>query len=251
MLLRRRLFDFFLPHPCLGCRSPVRLETIPEEDSRLGLCGVCMEHLEAPREHTCRGCGRWLGAPGAAKDGAESRGEHLCGECRRRPPAYDEIHAGWAYRAPLDKVVLGLKHGRLDYLGTALGERLAARFAHQLQGLDVVVPVPTIWWRRLGRGYNHAERIARPVARSLDLPCRGLLRRSAKGGRQKGRGRQARLDNLNGALRSRPVGSAKGILLVDDVITTGATLDAAARALKAAGAERVVALAAARRDRDF
>jgi ComF family protein len=145
-------------------------------------------------------------------------------------------------------VVRGLKFGRLDYLGRHLAAALAAGLGAGLVGCDRVVPVPLHWWRRLARGYNQAERIARPLAGRLGLPCVQALARRRATPPQSLLGREERLANLREAFRVPRPECVEGlrVLLVDDVATTGATLEAAAAALKKAGAAAVTALVAGR-----
>jgi ComF family protein len=145
-------------------------------------------------------------------------------------------------------VVRGLKFGRLDYLGRHLAASLAEALGDRLTGCDRVVPVPLHWRRRLARGYNQAERIARPLAAHLGLPYIPALARRRATPPQSLLGRDQRLANLRRAFRIPRPERVRGfhILLVDDVATTGATLDAAAAALKTAGAVRVTALVAGR-----
>jgi ComF family protein len=145
----------------------------------------------------------------------------------------------------LDQIVQGLKFRRLDYLGPQIGAVLLDRFRPQLGGLDGVVPMPLGPWRRWRRGFNQAERIARPLARGLGLPlARPLARRDRR--RQLGLTREERLGNLRTAFRVRHAIAGQRVLLVDDVATTGATLQAAAAALREAGASEIIALVAAR-----
>jgi ComF family protein len=145
-------------------------------------------------------------------------------------------------------VVRGLKFGRLDYLGRHLAAALAAGLSDRLAGCDRVVPVPLHWRRRLARGYNQAERIARPLAGHLGLPCLSALSRRRATPPQSLLGRDDRLANLRKAFQVPAPERVRGLhlLLVDDVATTGATLDAAAAALKNAGAATVTALVAGR-----
>ena len=145
-------------------------------------------------------------------------------------------------------MIQGLKFGRLDYLGRHLAEAIAEILGEELEGFDAVVPVPLHWRRRLARGYNQAERIARPLAGLLGLPPLSALSRRRATPPQSRLGREERLGNLRRAFRvPRPEKiSGLHLLLVDDVATTGATLDAAAATLKNAGAAAVTALAAGR-----
>jgi ComF family protein len=238
-----RLFRLLLPAPCLGCGAPVHAPAPSQLGAplSLGLCTGCRGRLRPlDPAAACAACARPL-------VGRLPRG-FRCGRCRAQPPAFDRLLSRWRYEAPLDAVVAGLKFRRLDYLGRHLGLALAEAFAADLAGLDLVVPVPLHWGRRLARGYNQAERIARPLADRLDLPLVQALSRCRVTPPQSTLARQARLENLAGAFRPRPGVPLAGrrALLVDDVATTGATLDAAAHALKRAGAATVVAVVAGR-----
>jgi ComF family protein len=170
----------------------------------------------------------------------------LCGDCRRRTPAIDRFVAGWSFESPFDRVIHGLKFGRLDFLGSQLARGLWDGFGHQLEGAELVVPVPLYWRRRLNRGYNQAEEIARPLARLLDRPLERAVRRVRATPPQTSFDRRHREGNVAGAFRVRGRSRVAGrrVLIVDDVATTGSTLEATARCLKAAGAQRIVALVA-------
>ncbi len=231
-----RLVHALLPSPCLGCGRP-----LPAAGAPLSLCAVCRATLiPIPRE-SCAVCLRPLAAHALPAD-------YRCGTCRHDPPSYDRLLALWSYRPPLDSVVRGLKFGRLDYLGRHLAAALADRLGPRLAGCDGVVPVPLHWRRRLARGYNQAERIARPLAGRLGLPCVQALSRRRATPPQSLLGREERLANLRKAFRAPRPDRVRGlhVLLVDDVATTGATLDAAAAALKKAGAAAVTALVVGR-----
>jgi ComF family protein len=244
------LLHLVLPACCLGCGTPLPAR------SPLGLCARCRAALVPLRGPRCAGCARRLDAHAPPPD-------WRCGACRARPPAFDRLLAAWSYEPPLDAVVQGLKFGRLDYLGAHLAAAMAERLGAGLAGCDLVVPVPLHWRRRIARGYDQAELIARPLAAHLCLPCRPLLRRRRATPPQSSLPRAARLANLAAppdtarafsrhgpvfAARSRHAAAAAGrrVLLVDDVATTGATLEAAAAALAQAGAASVTAAVAAR-----
>jgi len=181
----------------------------------------------------------------------------VCGACRRSPPPFSALRAAWSYDGAIGEVVRALKFRRLDYLGAHLARDLRELAAGDGEAFDLVVPVPLHWLRRWRRGYNQAERIARPLARLLGVPCAEVLRRRRATRPQIGLAREERLANPRGAFA---LGSGRGpagrrwrrrleggrVLLVDDVVTTGATLRAAAEVLRRAGAREVVAVAAAR-----
>ena len=143
---------------------------------------------------------------------------------------------------------MAFKFHRLEYLGGHLGRRLAHLLRPRLGDVEVVVPVPLHWIRFLTRGYNQAAAIARPLAKELGLPMIGALRRRRATPAQSRLHRADRRRNLHRAFRARRVSKIRGrhVLLVDDVVTTGATLEAAARCLLDAGAAGVTAVTAAR-----
>src|SRR5262245_42720176 len=211
-----RLLDaaahFVLPAWCVGCDA-----RLPWRPSALGLCAICRGRLPAPTP-----------AP--------------------RLPALDGLIAAWSYRPPIDEVVRRLKYGRLEYLADDLGAGMAVAAA-SIGTHDCVTAVPLHWRRRLERGYDQAELLAVSVSQRTAIPYRATLVRTRSTPPQAARSAAARRANVAGAFRCRMRcrGALSGgrVLLVDDVATTGATLEAAARALRAGGASRVTALVAA------
>jgi ComF family protein len=152
--------------------------------------------------------------------------------------------AAYLYVHPLTAVVRALKFGGADFLGGSLGRELASCCGGG--SADVVTAVPLAWPRLLLRGYNQAEAVARPLAAALGLPYRRLLRRRSRR-RQTSLDRDQRRRNVLGTFRPRPsLEPGATVLVVDDVMTTGATLGAAAAALRRAGAAAVVAAVVAR-----
>lgn len=186
---------------------------------------------------------------------------HRCQDCERLRPVLTATHAAADYCSPLGEAITALKFGRQLGLASGLGLLLARSLEHQQIRhpgraaivVDCLVPIPLAAGRLADRGFNQAESIARALSRhwpsalsptSPPLRCE-LLARPRETPRQSGLGGAERLDNLDAGFRAE---SAAGldIGLVDDVMTTGATLDAAARSLLAAGARSVVAFVVAR-----
>jgi len=169
----------------------------------------------------------------------------------RQPPAH--VVSALEYRDEARRLVQALKFEGFDPLGEPLGRAGAERCAALLDALapvDVVVPVPLHWTRRLRRGFNQAELLARGVASARGLPCApDLLRRVRRGRRQRGLSRQARRAAFAGVFAAPPQARGARVLLVDDVITTGATIAACAAALAAAGAVPAGAFTVARTPR--
>jgi ComF family protein len=230
------LVHLLLPSPCLGCGTP-----LPARRSPLALCRPCRGALPAAPEQACDGCGAPLLA-------AALPAGFRCGACRARAPAFRRLVVPFRYAPPLDAVILALKFRRLERLGGDLAVALATAASERLGGCDLVVPVPLHWRRRLSRGYNQAERIARPLATLLGLPAATPLVRRRPTPPQTSLDRAERRRNLRGAFATPRPAALRGrtVALVDDVVTTGATLEAAARCLLAAGAVAVVAVAVAR-----
>jgi ComF family protein len=158
------------------------------------------------------------------------------------------------YNGAIRDLCLQLKHERNAWLAPWLGDLLAEARRDTISSLQSdawVVPVPLHWWRHWRRGYNQAEALACGLARRLDLPVHRPLRRTVATERLALLGPGERDQIMRRAFRARPTSQLTGrtVLLVDDVMTSGATCGAAARALKHAGATRVIAVVIARAER--
>jgi ComF family protein len=216
--------DWLLPRLCPACGG----WTGPGRD----LCSGCERTL--PRlAHACPRCATAYAHPGI-------HGE--CGACQRRPPAFMRSVALYRYEPPVDHFIRALKFHQQLGLARMLGEQLARRVAQETAWPDVIIPVPLHTTRLRERGYNQALEIARPVARALGVPLdRHSLVRVRATSAQAGMSVGARRKNVRGAFALRngaPVQNRR-VALVDDVLTTGSTAQAAAQCLRAAGAREV------------
>lgn len=223
----RRLYAWLLPWRCLLCRDA--------GVAGLDLCGPCAAEL--PRNISCCArCALPLPSPAA-----------LCGVCQRRAPPWDSAWAPFRYGWPLDRLEARYKFGRELAAGRTLAALWqAASPPATLPGL--IVPVPLHRTRLRQRGYNQALELARPLGRTLAVPVRhDLLLRPRATVAQTELDAPARRRNVRGAFALREgVQLPPHVALLDDVMTTGATLAECARVLKRAGVARVDVWALAR-----
>ncbi|MGN6497661.1 MAG: double zinc ribbon domain-containing protein [Tsuneonella sp.] len=230
------LVDLIFPPRCPLCGEAIGAQT--------GLCGACWAELVIPGEPACAQCQRPFGEDSALEAGA------ICAPCLAAPPRHDGIAAGTLYTEGSRKLVLSFKHGRRIALAPMLAGLIAARLP-PLTGEWLVVPVPLHRWRLWSRGYNPAALLAGEIARRTGqrLLVDGLVRRK-RTPMLGGLGRTARTRALSGALaahpRRREVLHGANVVLVDDVLTSGATTDACTRVLKRAGAAKVIVACFAR-----
>ncbi len=173
-----------------------------------------------------------------------------CELCRRGLRGFDAAYSFGSYEETLRKLIHLFKYTRIRTLARPLGQMIASAVPGD-QSFDVVVPVPLHWRRRLDRGFNQSELLARAVARRYGLRVTNAARRKRITTAQAGLSNAKRRANVAGAfqvVRPRAI-AGRRVLLVDDVMTTGATAGACAAALRRAGASYVALLTLARVDR--
>lgn len=210
-------------------------------DAIHGLCRFCRADLPVNRWH-CRCCALPLAYTGANR---------LCGDCLTSPPPFDLSFIPWRYQYPVSSMISRYKYsgqrtfarpliaGLSLHLATILDERSTAR-------PDVLIPSPMLARRRQTRGFNQARDIAESLGAALSIPVdAGLVYRTQHVKAQRSLGREARLTNLKEVFRVRGSIPAS-VALVDDVVTTGATVRALAFTLRAAGAQHIQVWALAR-----
>lgn len=221
------ILNRLMPQDCLLCGSTSGAEL---------LCIACRHDLPVLGEGVCPICGEM------------SPGGTTCGTCLKSPPHFDATIAAFRYVFPVDKIIRALKYGRrlatADFCSSAMlkGARPAG---------DLLVPLPLSDLRLRERGFNQAVEIARPLARTLGLPIqldgctrvRDTVPQASLPWKERRR-------NVRQAFECAIDFSGKSLIVIDDVMTTGATLDEFARALKAHGAARVANWVVARAIRD-
>ena len=213
----RRCADALLPQDCFLCAAP---------GGDCLLCPACAASLPRLTVERCPVCA--LPAPAAG----------ICGACLKHAPHFDATQAVFRYEFPVDSLIQSLKYvHRLacaDFLGKAL-----AQISTPLRP-DLILPVPLSAARLAQRGFNQALEIARPLARALDVPLEiPHVHRRRDTAPQASLPWKERTKNIRHAFECEIDLTGKTVLLVDDVMTTGATLDELARTLKAHGAARV------------
>jgi ComF family protein len=188
----------------------------------------------------CAGCAADLPALGDAcpRCAGPSAGGAVCGACLTDPPSFDATIAAWRYEFPVDRLVAALKYGGRLALAAALGDALAARTADRR--VDALLPMPLAASRLRERGFNQAVEIARRLARGAGLRVEpGLVARVRETLPQTDLPHDARGANVRDAFACTRAVAGMSIAIVDDVMTTGASLEELAKTLKRAGAVHV------------
>ncbi len=226
----QNLIGLVFPSRCVICESPLD----PLQKSPL-----CIEHsreIRPVKPPACSKCGR--------KMYGETVEELICAKCRATTVHYDTGYSAYIYADPLKELIHLFKYGKRRYLRFYLGELLVGylRERGDLSGYDAIVPVPLHWRRHWSRGFNQAADLGKALSKGLGIPImKKNLRRVRNTRPQVWTDPKEREDNIKNAFEVRcPERMAgKKLILLDDVITTGATLNECARVLKRAGASIV------------
>jgi len=231
----KQIGNLIIPPQCPSCHQLV---------SAAGICGGCWPHIKRITPPACIQCGR-----GFDFDAGVSR----CGRCLTQPPDFDLGMAAVRYNAMSKRLILGLKYGGRHDVTPILGRMMANRGASLLHQADWIIPLPLHWTRHFGRGYNQSAELARVAIKSAGVAATkyrpDVIVRSKRTENQGHKTRQQRHQNMRGAFRLRSnsaIIKGASVLIIDDVLTTGASLSSAARCLKAGGAKEVSVLVVAR-----
>ena len=235
--LAQEVVLFIYPSTCAGCSTPL-------DSERSGpFCSACMENIDLVSQPYCPVCG--------IPYSSENTTGHLCGDCLGGVHLFDRARATGFYRGPLREIIHRFKYGGQTFLARPLAKILAAsgKELTRLHNIDLIVPVPLHFKRLRQRGFNQATLLARHLGSALKISVDyASLKRSRWTEPQTGLTRRQRAVNLKNAfdlIRPEKI-EAKSILLVDDVFTTGETVNQCARVLKKGGAVEVVVLTVAR-----
>ncbi len=233
------LATVLFPANCRVC------ERLLEHAARIPVCPDCLDHVQRIADPMCARCGRPLFTPPSQVE------NFLCRLCRQERYAFQLARSYAVYEDSLVRLIILLKHHGIEPLGAWCAQRLLelTQTYPDVTRVDAIVPVPLHPARLRERGFNQAEWIARPLARRLGIPLLPNLLARVKPRPEKLKlTRRERWEAVRGAYATTGRAQVDNlrVLLVDDVFTTGATLDACARVLLREGAARVMALTVGR-----
>lgn len=231
------VLDWLFPPTCGGCgKTGVRW------------CEPCQNQIQPITSNFCPVCGDLLPLPPSPAGPSPAGDSALCANCRQRPPAFQELRSYGVFQGPLRKAIHRLKYQKDVGMGEALSKHLIELYNHLKWEIDWITPVPLNKTRERERGYNQSGLLGRPLAYAVQKPYRpDVIKRSRNTHSQVGLNAAERQKNVEDAfsIRTDQV-RGKVILIVDDVATTGSTINACARALRDAGASAVYGLTLAR-----
>ncbi len=227
----RRFLHVVFPTNCRICDKALEDDPVPF------FCQHCWNRIEPIRSPSCPRCAHPFASPHALAHSPE----HLCGPCRKHPPAYHRAWTPYAYQSPLKEAIGLLKYRGKTHMAPALAH-LIAQTHPSPSNVDVLIAVPLHPNRLREREYNQALLLAHHLGRQWNLPVLiDVLRRTRPTPPQTSLTRRERLKNLRRcfAVATPSAVEGKTTLLIDDVFTTGTTVNECAKALRKAGAEAV------------
>jgi ComF family protein len=234
-----KAFCGLFPDDCRVCGEPLH------EISRIPVCSACLLQPAAiAADFYCVDCK----TPFLNRFPLDEQGR--CSLCRLGLAGFDTVYTFGSYEHTLRELIHLFKYSQIRPLAGPLGA-LIARAIPREHRFDLIVPMPLHWKKRWSRGYNQSELLAKEIARRWGVPVGNIVRRVKPTAPQAGLSNSKRRLNVRGAFRMRKRANVKGLrmLLIDDVLTTGATASACASVLKRAGASHVAVAVVARTDR--
>lgn len=224
------LIRFFYPRRCPVCE--VILPDIPGEN-KTAVCLKCNEKLHYIMSPRCLKCGKQI----------YEMSEEYCSDCKNKKHLFKQGIGVFSYDERIKYSMYRFKYSNRREYAKFYGETIAARYGHMIRrwNPEILIPIPLFKGKYLKRGYNQAELIAVELGRELDIPvCKDILVRAKKTRAMKELNDEERVKNLQNAFKlTANIVEYKKVLLVDDIYTTGATMDACSEVLLSGGAEEV------------
>jgi ComF family protein len=230
------LKDILYPKICLACRQPLKGKTSVDEL----VCAECWKAIKMNRPPFCRCCGRHLDK--------QSLSKNICPVCIKKELHFDRAYSACAYEGALKELIHAFKYRQREQLARTLSRpmiRFIKDYSLPLDFIEFILPIPLSADRLREREFNQAEALGGYIAREFNRPLTNdKLYRLRRTKSQTGLKDEERFQNIKGsfAVRNSSILTGKNLLLVDDVLTTGATASEAARTLKEAGAGAVFVL---------
>lgn len=222
MLILKKLLNFFLPNLCLLCKTVT---------TKLLICEHCFQNLPWINPEVCLICANPLSGNNL---------HHQCGQCQQQPPAYDNTFAAFYYCFPIDRLILGLKFSNKLVYAKLLAHLFCLKYQNSINKPDFIIPIPLHPTRMKQRGFNQSHEIAKIIAKKLQIPvianaCERILDTQP----QLALPAKLRTKNVRKAFQVKQPIPAQTIAIVDDVVTTGSTVQELAKLLKKQGVKRV------------
>lgn len=215
--------DILYPRVCPFCGRIVKS----------GTCDDCRDRVEYVQEPKCKRCGKPI----------ESMEAEYCYDCQKGRHFFEEGQSLYVHKSPVSEAVYAMKYQNKRVYALSFGEELAKKYGDFLykRGVDIIVPIPLSSDKRRKRGFNQAEILAKELSNQTGIPLEtGILKRKKSTVAQKKLSKKERQRNMVGAfIARRDFLHGEGVVLVDDIYTTGSTIDEAARMLKKGGAGKV------------
>lgn len=240
--------DFLYPPFCFVCKQDTS-----ENRSRF-ICDSCLEQIKEIEPPFCAKCGRSF----VSENAFNNIEKPVCGKCQNKGSnvKYESVLSLGEYNGTLKEIIHIYKYNKKEQLKKILSEVLIKKIEmkHEFLKADMLIPVPLHWIRKRSRGFNQSEELGRCISESLKIPMKNLLKRKRNTRPQIGLSGDERIKNIRGAFKvsliakriwkasngSRFNFEGKSVILVDDVVTTGATVNECAKVLKKAGAREVI-----------
>ena len=229
--LFKSLINIIMPPLCGICREFIHAEG--------GLCASCMENVSYIMENDCQICGYPFDVPVG--------NNMVCGACLQNKPHFQRAYACICYAGTLKNLILRFKHADGTYLAPIITKMMTSMIRRRFIEADMIIPVPLSYKKHFKRHYNQSALIARLIAKDINVPFYSHILKRIKDNTQKDASKIMRMQAVKNSFICHPQAvQGKKVILIDDVMTTGATVNECSRMLIKAGAKSVIVVTFAR-----